>query len=330
MTEAEMPTSAVPTIQPTASERKGTLGRRAGERGQTLVIFAIAFIGIVAAMGLVIDGGAAFAFRRDAQNAADLAAMAGANDWLTNHDTILAVSAARSVAASNGFSHGSGGITVDVTITPGNGTTVQVDITAPHRNYFAAIIGQPTWTVGTTATALTGIPNSAKGGSPFIASIDAFNSDGSPKYTTPTNFGETNGDIPTSSTDIAWTNYGTGNVNTNEVDDIIHGSLVIERTYDFGTYIGQQNNGNHTTLFTSVDMYLAGQDVPTPIVDHAGNFMGWGMFHIISATAAGSKYITGYFQPNYFNASLTIEDCDPSPCQGTSGGYGSYVLKLVN
>ncbi len=150
-------------------------------------------------LGLVIDGGAAFAFRRDAQNAADMAAMAGANNWLTNHDTILAVAAARSVAASNGFSardrRRDRGLSPS---TPGNGTTVKVDITAPHRNYFSAIIGQPSWTVGTTATALTGIPNSAKGASPFIASIDAFNSDGSPKYTTPTNFGETNGDVPTS------------------------------------------------------------------------------------------------------------------------------------
>jgi hypothetical protein len=281
-------------------------------------------------MGLVIDGGAAFAFRRDAQNAADLAAMAGANDWLTNHDTILAVSAARSVAASNGFSHGSGGVTVDVLVTPGNGSTVKVDIAAPHRNYFAAIIGQPTWPVGTTATALTGIPNAAKGASPFIASIDAFNSDGSPKYTTPTNFGETNGDVPTSGTDIAWTNYGTGNVDTSEVDQIIQGDEYVERTYDFGTYIGQQNNGNHTTLFTSVDTYLSGLDVPTPIVDHAGNFMGWGMFHIVSASNGSDKYITGYFLPNHFNATLTIEDCDPSPCQGTSGGYGSYVLKLID
>jgi Flp pilus assembly protein TadG len=104
---------------------------RRPERGQTLVIFALAFVGIVAAMGLVIDGGAAFAFRRDAQNAADLAAMAGANNWLTNHDEILAVSAARSVAATNGFSHGTGGVTVDVLVTPGNGTTVQS--TSRHR-----------------------------------------------------------------------------------------------------------------------------------------------------------------------------------------------------
>ena len=44
-------------------------------------------------------------------------------------------------------------MTVDVAVTPGNGTTVRVDIMAPHRNYFAAIIGQPSWDVGTTATA---------------------------------------------------------------------------------------------------------------------------------------------------------------------------------
>ncbi len=112
---------------------------------------------------------------------------------------------------------------MDVTVTPGNGTTVRVDVTAPHQNYFSAIVGQASWQVGTTATALTGIPNAAKGASPFIASIDAFNSDGSPKYTTSTDFGETNGDVPTSTQDIAWTNYGTGNVSTSEVNQIISG-----------------------------------------------------------------------------------------------------------
>ena len=303
---------------------------RQPERGQTLVIFALAFVGIVAMLGLVIDGGAAYAFRRDAQNAADMAALAGGNDFLSHHDVTQAEAAAQVVAAANGYADGTGGVTVDVTVTPGNGTTVQVDIAAPHQNYFAAIIGQPSWMVGTTATALTGIPNAAKGASPFIASIDAFNPDGSPKYTTETDFGETNGDVPTSGTDIAWTNYGTGNVNTNEVDEIIQGTLVIERTYDFGTYIGQENNGNHSTLFTSVDMYLSGQDVPTPIVDHAGNFMGWAMFHITSASSGADKFITGYFLPTHFAAVLTIEECDPAPCQGTSGGYGTYVLKLID
>jgi len=310
--------------------RPALVDPRRDERGQTLVIFALAFMGIVAMLGLVIDGGAAYAYRRDAQNAADMAALAGGNDFLSHHSVSEAVAAAQAVAASNGFTDGLEGANVVVTVTPGNGTTVQVDITAPHRNYFSAIIGQPSWTVGTTATALTGIPNAAKGASPFIASIDAFNSDGSPKYTTPTNFGETNGDVPTSSMDIAWTNYGTGNVNTSEVDQIISGSLVVQRTYDFGTYIGQFNNGNHNALWGAVNTYLAGKDLPAPIVDHAGNFMGWGMFHVTSASGGTDKFITGYFLPTHFNAALTIEECDPSPCAGTSGGYGTYVLKLID
>ena len=58
--------------------------------------------------------------------------------------------------------------------------------------------------------------------------------------------------------------------------------------------------------------------------------MGWGMFHITSASGGSDKYITGYFLPTHFHASLTIEDCTPSPCQGTSGGYGTFVLKLID
>jgi hypothetical protein len=326
MTEA-MTMSDNASVTPPTDRRDAS---RKAERGQTLVIFALSFVGIVAMLGLVIDGGAAYAFRRDTQNAADLAALAGGNDFLSHHDEVAAVAAARVVAAANGFTHGSGGVNVDVIVTPGNATTVRVDITAPHQNYFSAIIGQPSWMVGTTATVQTGIPNTARGASPFIASIDAFNADGSPKYTTETNFGETNGDVPTSGTDIAWTNYGTGNVDTNQVDEIIQGSLIIERTYDFGTYIGQINNGNHNALWDTTDMYLSGMDLPTPIVDHAGNFMGWAMFHVTSASGGSDKYITGYFLPTHFHPSLTFEECTPSPCQGTSGGYGTYVLKLID
>jgi hypothetical protein len=259
-----------------------------------------------------------------------MAALAGGNDWLSHHDPVQAEAAAQVVAAANGFTDGLDGVTVDVTIASAMGTTVQVDIVAPHRNYFSGIVGQPSWQVGTTATAQTGVPNTARGATPFIASIDAFNADGSPKYTTTQNFGETNGDVPTSGTDIAWTNYGTGNVNTSEVDQIITGSLVIERTFDFGTYIGQHNNGNHNALWGSVNTHLSGKDLPAPIVDHAGNFMGWAMFHVISATGGSGKYLTGYFLPTHFHASLSIEDCTPTPCTGTSGGYGTYVLKLID
>lgn len=47
-------------------------------RGQVLVIVAVGFLVIVAMVGLVIDGGAAWARQRDTQNGADAVAEAGA------------------------------------------------------------------------------------------------------------------------------------------------------------------------------------------------------------------------------------------------------------
>ena len=49
------------------------------ERGQSLVIVALAMVGLIAFLALVIDGGMAFAARRQMQNAADSASLAGAH-----------------------------------------------------------------------------------------------------------------------------------------------------------------------------------------------------------------------------------------------------------
>src|SRR5512143_4256505 len=47
-------------------------------RGQVLIIFVFAIIGLVGATGLAIDGGNIYSDRRHAQNAADTAALAAA------------------------------------------------------------------------------------------------------------------------------------------------------------------------------------------------------------------------------------------------------------
>ena len=184
-----------------------------------------------------------------------------------------------------------------------------------------------TWNVSTTATALAGFPDSANGAGPFIFPISAFNDDGTPKYLTPTDFGETNGDIPTSQTDIAWTNYGTGNLDTQGVSDIITGSTTIDATMSYGEYIGQINNGNHNTLYTQVNNNLSGLDLPVAVVDAGGNFMGWASFHVVSADAGSSKHITGYFQTAFNSDRLTVSTCSALACPRY---LGSYVLKLVN
>jgi Flp pilus assembly protein TadG len=302
------------------------------ERGQIIVIFALGLVAMIAAIGLVLDGGAAYAQRRDEQSAADMAALAGANDYLLNHDQTMAITRARAVAGQNGFTHGTGDVVVDVAVVTTNGVAVTVDVSAPHHNNFASIVGMPTWTVSTTATALAGFPDSVVGAGPIIFSIDAFAANGQPlgPYGDPNNpydFGEGNGDIPNGPGDIAWTNYGTGNVNTNEVRQIINGNLVISKTLEFGEYIGQHNNGNHTALYSDVQQYLAGTDIPVPVVDHNGNFQGWATFHVVSATGGSAKDVVGYFVSPFVNQRLTVGSCSALSCPRF---LGSYVLKLTN
>ena len=55
---------------------------RQREDGQILVLFALSAIAIMAAVGLVLDGGGAFAQRRTEQSGADLASLAGANAYM--------------------------------------------------------------------------------------------------------------------------------------------------------------------------------------------------------------------------------------------------------
>ena len=295
--------------------------------GQVLVVFALSLITLLGFAGLALDGGSTFAQKRSQQTAADMAALAGANDYLVNGDNSQAVTRAETVTASNGFTHASGGTTVTTDLDTSNGIAVTVTISSPHHNAMAGLLGMPTWMVSTTATALAGFPDTAYGASPFIFPASAFQIDGTPKFQSSIDFGETNGDVPTSLLDFAWTNYGTGNVSNPEVRNIIEGTTTINKTLAFGEYIGQHNNGNHTTLYDPVNAYLAGLDVPAAIVDPYGNFVGWATFHVNSATGGTDKHINGYFKSSFESARLSITGCSANDCPRY---FGSYILKLTN
>jgi Flp pilus assembly protein TadG len=314
--------------------KKRRLGR-GRESGQILVIFVLSAVAIIGMVGLVVDGGSTFAQRRAQQNAADVAALAGANSFLITNDQTQATTAAVNAAARNGFTSGANSTTVTVSFDLTQGARVTVGITALHGNYFLGAVGMPTWQVSTTATALTGFPDTAAGASPFIGSVNAFDNNGNPlpQYSDPSNpfpFGEGNGDIPNNGGDIAWTNYGTGNVQSSEVDAIIKGTLVIDKTLEFGDtliYIGQQNMGYHNFLFDDVNTYLSGKTMPVPIVDNNGNFQGWSMFHFVSAEANSAKDIKGYFLSGFQSTSATVAICANGHCPRY---LGTYVLRLVN
>jgi len=59
--------------------------KKSNEKGQSLVIIAFAFFGLVAIAALAIDGGILYLNRRNAQTAADAAAMAGAHELCVNN-----------------------------------------------------------------------------------------------------------------------------------------------------------------------------------------------------------------------------------------------------
>ena len=56
-----------------------------------LVLFTLALVAIIAMVGLILDGGGAFAQRRGQQNAADLAALAGADALLNGRSQAQAI-----------------------------------------------------------------------------------------------------------------------------------------------------------------------------------------------------------------------------------------------
>jgi Flp pilus assembly protein TadG len=327
--------------------------RTSRERGQILVIFVLALVAIIAGVGLVIDGGFAFAQRRAEQNAADLGAFAGANALLNGANP---TAAARAAAAANGYNHGTGGVTVNVGVTS---TTVKVDITGPHANYFAGVVGQPTWDVSVTATALAGIPKKFTGVAPFILSQDVFDPiTGLPYdiFTVPVDFEKTTGqgsDSPLGAYNLAWTNLGTGNVSSKDIKDALDGSAPINAALAINDYIGQQNNGVHNDLFDtnspnqpSINTTLAGQDVALPIVGPpttgthcndgthtVGCFRGWALFHVVSATKRGGGdegTIRGYFKTGITRSASADSVCAVSDATCSGFYHGIFVIKLID
>jgi Flp pilus assembly protein TadG len=334
------------------------------ERGQVLVIVAVGMVALIAMVGLVLDGGASFGQRRSQQRGADLAALAGANDLLLHGDVNTARSVAESLATKNGYDPAV--VTVDVTVTPfasgRAGGKVRVGIKARHQNSFSTIVGLNAWDISVSATAIAGSVTGGSGVGPIIFSANDFQANGQPLpgYTesgcppapvTPAEngcpFGTVNGDAPApGGNDLAWSNYGTGNVDTPQVRNIISGQLVIDRTLALNDYIGQHNNGFHNDLFQAVQQYYAGKDILVPVTTEqvpgipdgpgscgggtpagGGCFQGWAIFHVVAAIGASDKHIYGYFVSSKFAPGATVEDCTANCPRSFGNNYGLYLIE---
>jgi Flp pilus assembly protein TadG len=145
-------------ITPDATTEETPPTRHGRDRGQIVVLFALCMLGMIAFAGLLIDGGLAWSARRQAQAAADTAALSAAYSVISGAADGGA-SAAVNTAGMNGFT----GDLLDcnghviknggVVITAVDATHVQVTVTRAMYTTLSQAIGQKCFLVSATATA---------------------------------------------------------------------------------------------------------------------------------------------------------------------------------
>lgn len=132
------------------------------ERGQALVLVALAIVGLAGIAGLVIDGGNSFLDRRKAQNAADTAALTAAVARVRGGQNMI--TAGLNSAAENGYDNNGTTNTVEIHIPPVSGPNagkdeyVQVIIVSHVKTYLARVVGWKELTNRVEAVARTKVP----------------------------------------------------------------------------------------------------------------------------------------------------------------------------
>ena len=119
--------------------------KKSQEKGQALILIALAAVGLFAFAALAIDGSMVFSDKRHAQNAADTAVMAAALAKIRGVDY---TTAALNRATSNGYDNNGSSNIVEVHYPPasgqyiGNSEYIQVIITSHVNMTFARVIGR--------------------------------------------------------------------------------------------------------------------------------------------------------------------------------------------
>lgn len=117
------------------------------DRGQSLVLLAIMMFVLMGMLALIIDGGMAYAQRRAAQNAADAAALAGAEEMCKGSSETAIRQMATNYVNNNGAEIQN---VSDILI---SGSTITVTAHISYENFIARVINQPNMNVAAKAAA---------------------------------------------------------------------------------------------------------------------------------------------------------------------------------
>jgi hypothetical protein len=139
--------------------------RKQRERGQVLVLFAGGIVVLLTIAALAFDVGMMLLERRDEQNAADAAALAGAR-YVFEPDCVApawtcteARAKALAVALENGYDDADPNESVDINIPAEQGrydglpNFIEVQITAERPSIFGGVIGRAEWPISVFAVA---------------------------------------------------------------------------------------------------------------------------------------------------------------------------------
>lgn len=132
------------------------------ENGQILVLAALALMLLLAFVALATDVGLLFRAKRNAQIAADAAAVAGALDWKYNGAVASAQAAGIAAATSNGITNGTDGAVVTISAPPVDGPNagslgfVEAVVTQPNPTVLLRLFGHSSVDVAARAVAGAG------------------------------------------------------------------------------------------------------------------------------------------------------------------------------
>ena len=139
--------------------------RKRRENGQSLILVALLLLVFIGILALVFDGGYTYFMRRNAQNAADAGALAGARVYCDNLDAALGRETALNYVHENDALVYPNDSTTDIGI---SGNKVTVETVIEFNNFFGRIFGRKTTQAVAHAAAGCYSPSIAEGVLPVI------------------------------------------------------------------------------------------------------------------------------------------------------------------
>lgn len=139
---------------------------RRDQRGQALIVIALALGGLLLGIGLALDTGQLFVARRAAQTAADAGAWAGATVLYAGGSAAQARTAAADDATRNGYTNG-GSISVTTASPPTSGTYANdpgyIEVTITEQVLTRFLFGASGGRTAVTVRAIAGVARSGTG-----------------------------------------------------------------------------------------------------------------------------------------------------------------------